>query len=229
MTSGIYLITCTRPGALPLYYVGQSADITRRRQEHFGELRRGSHYNAVLNRAYKKYGHEAFKFEVLEAGEADELNAMEQFWLDSMYGSDRCANMAGHAESPGKGRKTTEETRRRMAEVKTGTRHTEETRRRISEIQTGKKRGPHKAETRHKIGAAQVGAQNHAFGKKGAAHHRSKPIEGACVVTGAIIRFESAHLAKAAGFSQSAISSVCAGKWETHKGYRWRFVTSCDE
>lgn len=222
--SGIYLIKCCRPGERSIYYVGQSSDMPRRRQEHFGDLRRGDHYNAHMQRACNKYGLPAFSFRVLETCSPDLLTAREQFWLDKMFGRARCMNLALCADSPGRGIKRSPESIRLMSKAKTGIRHSEETRQLLSRIQLGKKRGPHSEEVKRKIGDAQKGAKNHSFGKRGGAHHRSKAVEGTCVETGAVIRFESSQLAKDAGFSQSAISSVCRGKWSTHKGYKWRFV-----
>lgn len=223
--SGIYLITCKPEGGLPYYYVGQSIDCGRRKTEHFGELRRGSHANAKMQNVFRSHKESAFTFEVLEECAPSDLEQAEQFWLDEMVGYRRCMNAARCADAPGRGLKRSEETRERIAKAKTGLRHSEQTRKRISEVQQGKKRGPRSEETKRKIAEAQVGDKNHFFGRSGTLHHRSKPVEGVNVSTGDRIRFESANLAKISGFNPTGITACCRGEAKTYKGYSWRFIS----
>ena len=50
----------------------------------------------------------------------------------------------------------------------------------------------------------------------------SEPVIGTNVETGEEIRFKSMQEAQRNGFQSGKISMCCAGKRETHKGYRWR-------
>src|SRR6478752_234648 len=65
MASGIYRIKVERGDKSPRFYVGQAVNLTRRRHEHFNKLRHGSHKSPPLQRAFLKYGEEAFSFHVL--------------------------------------------------------------------------------------------------------------------------------------------------------------------
>lgn len=58
---GIYLITNTISGTV---YVGQARKISRRWALHKRQLRNGTHHCRYLQKAYWKYGHEAFSFSV---------------------------------------------------------------------------------------------------------------------------------------------------------------------
>jgi group I intron endonuclease len=56
-----------------------------RRRQHFSKLRRNSHYNKYLQRAWNKYGEEHFTFEVIEhlsAGTNSDLNSLEKHWIN---------------------------------------------------------------------------------------------------------------------------------------------------
>ena len=67
-------------------YVGQTCNISERRKQHekdepFNNLR--AEYNYPLSRAIRKYGAEAFKFEVLENElSLEEANAREDYWIE---------------------------------------------------------------------------------------------------------------------------------------------------
>lgn len=67
-------------------YVGQTCNISERRKQHekdepFNNLR--VEYNYPLSRAIRKYGAEAFEFEILESGlSLEEANAREDYWIE---------------------------------------------------------------------------------------------------------------------------------------------------
>lgn len=62
-------------------YLGSTADLKRRLAAHYRALKVGKHYNSYLQRAWDKYGAEAFSFEVLEMpGDNSTLLEREQFW-----------------------------------------------------------------------------------------------------------------------------------------------------
>lgn len=70
------------------WYVGQSIDIQTRWCQHRNELYKKVHHNTHLQRAYIKYGSNAFEWVVLEECTEDELNELESKWIskkDSFY------------------------------------------------------------------------------------------------------------------------------------------------
>lgn len=83
--SGIYLLKVLDTEKV---YTGSSVDIKRRIKEHFSDLRRGTHSNQLLQRAFNKYGEESFFFYLMEDMPRDSsqkvLCEREQFYLDSL-------------------------------------------------------------------------------------------------------------------------------------------------
>lgn len=78
---GIYAITHTETGTR---YIGSSKDIVHRFSQHKPNLRQGKSGHAVLQRAWSKYGEDAFTFDILEAvSDKADLLAAEQRWIDS--------------------------------------------------------------------------------------------------------------------------------------------------
>lgn len=67
-------------------YVGITCDIKQRRKQHekdeaFNDLRK--EYNYPLSRAFRKYGVDAFSFEIIEEIEnRDEANIKEDYWIN---------------------------------------------------------------------------------------------------------------------------------------------------
>ena len=67
-------------------YVGITCDIKQRRKQHekdeaFNDLRK--EYNYPLSRAFRKYGVDAFSFEIIEEIEnRDEANLREDYWIN---------------------------------------------------------------------------------------------------------------------------------------------------
>ena len=83
MAGGIYLITCTQNGR---QYVGSSKDIAYRWRKHREKLSSGRHWNRYLQRAWNKYGGEAFEYAILETVEdASLLHIREQHWIDTLH------------------------------------------------------------------------------------------------------------------------------------------------
>ena len=77
---GIYRIICTPTGK---FYIGSSKNILDRFKGHKRGLRAGVHHSSKLQNAWKKYGEEAFKFEVLEeVVDEKRLREIEQLYID---------------------------------------------------------------------------------------------------------------------------------------------------
>ena len=111
--------------------------------------------NRIIARAVKKYGRDAFTYEILEADVFDEflpdleVAYIEKFNTVAPHGYN--LDSGGHHATP------SEETRRKLSEINKGKRHSEETRRKISESNKGKTRPPRSDGHRRKLSEAKKG------------------------------------------------------------------------
>jgi group I intron endonuclease len=170
MKSGIYKITVERQGAQPKYYIGQAINLNRRWVHHKSLLRRGTHRNQFLQKAFVKYGETSFVYEVLILCSPGELTEHEQRILDT-YSPRQVYNVHKRCVSSRLGVRHSDETRAKIGAGNEGKKllseeararisaaqawkRTEEGRRRLSEAQLGK---THSAEARKKISLAQRG------------------------------------------------------------------------
>ncbi len=125
--SGIYKITCT---ANKRFYIGSAVNLHVRRYDHYNTLKRNVHKNPHLQRAFNKYGIEAFTFEVLELVLIPEmLTAREQYWFDKLKPFGR----RGYNIAP-------------IAGSNLGKHHTPETREKLRQIHLGSKMPPEAVE-----------------------------------------------------------------------------------
>lgn len=119
-TTGVYLITNTVTGAV---YVGSTAQgFHQRWTGHKCALKRNTHPNRYLQRAWNKYGQHAFTFTVAEyVSDLETLLAREQAWIDQYFtlGADHCYNLTPTAGSQ-RGRQVTDEQRRKMSVFQKG-------------------------------------------------------------------------------------------------------------
>ena len=137
---GVYRIVNTLDGKV---YIGSSSRCRRRLRQHRWLLDAGRHTNGHLQGAWKKYGEAAFRFEVIEyipSALIGELTDFEQGWIDATRAWDSAYgyNLARFAETVGRGRVVSEESRRRMSEAHKGKKSSEESRRRVSEALRGR-------------------------------------------------------------------------------------------
>lgn len=145
---GIYKIVNSVNGKV---YVGSASCLKGRRVAHWGRLRKGNHHSIKLQRAWEKYGPEAFEFVVIElVSDKAELIAREQHWIDALGaatdGYNICA-VAGRTE----GMYWTEERKRQASERMRGVPKSEPHKAMMALSQTGKKLSE---ETKAKISAA---------------------------------------------------------------------------
>ncbi len=82
VSSGIYRITNTVNGH---FYIGQSRNIKRRWYLHKNNATKTKKHYTVLEKAFKKYGIEAFAFEIIEFCSVDDLDSREMFYISKMH------------------------------------------------------------------------------------------------------------------------------------------------
>jgi len=180
MASGIYSIRNKANGKL---YVGSTVDFASRWANHRCQLRKGNHDNSYLQRAWVKYGEDAFEFAVLvECPEGDLAVTEARFIhethagtrehgynLDTFIQGRRAVSPETRAKLSAacKGRKLSDETKAKLSAAKMGRKHSLEARAAMSLAQTGRKHSEetlqkfrehrHTDETRAKIAAAHTG------------------------------------------------------------------------
>lgn len=78
--TGIYKITNIINNKI---YIGQSINIEERFSQHKKSYLQpySKHYNCLIYRAFRKYGLENFRFEILEECKIEELSKKESFWI----------------------------------------------------------------------------------------------------------------------------------------------------
>ena len=112
--SGIYGWQNTVNGK---WYVGSAARLRNRRAVHITGLTGGKHYSRKFQRAWAKYGAEAFEFHVLELVEAQtDLLDREQHWIDRLNAFHGGYNSLPKAGSS-LGSKRTAETRAKISAI----------------------------------------------------------------------------------------------------------------
>jgi group I intron endonuclease len=92
-TCGIYTITSPSNKM----YIGQSINIEKRLQTHKSMLRGGRHPNVRLQGACNRYGLNELQFSIAEACPEEQLDAREQWWIDSHNSQ---YNMSRNAANP---------------------------------------------------------------------------------------------------------------------------------
>lgn len=160
---GIYVIRNMVTGKI---YVGQSRDVISRVATHRARLNRGAHNNSYLQSSWVRHGMDAFEFEVVDECPPGELNAREEFFIETF---DSCNPAKGYnqSKSAAGGVKPTGERNKRISEALKGRKLTDEHRKNMSRTQsapdavarkvaymTGRPASP---ETREKIRQSKLG------------------------------------------------------------------------
>lgn len=139
-TPGIYAIFHKPTGRV---YVGSALSIYARWKDHRNSMRRGTHRNPYLQRTFDKYGADSFEFRVLETvPNPENLIEREQHWIDRLHTTNRSKgfNIAPRAGS-NLGLKFTPEQRARIGASVRGRKTSEETKRKIATKAMGNRRG----------------------------------------------------------------------------------------
>ena len=117
-TPGVYIIVNHAANAL---YVGQSQRVNKRVREHLRLLRRGSHYNVYLQRAWDKYGDAAFLWAVeVTCEDPDDLDAIEEAFISGRGWFDvpTVYNIADFSRAPMRGKTHSPEARAKISAAK---------------------------------------------------------------------------------------------------------------
>lgn len=134
--SGIYRITNTVTGD---FYIGSSKNVRQRWLGHRHGLTRGTHANARLQHAWNKYGEDSFAFEMLVEVDPECLLDMEQSFFDQHRPAYNISPIAG-APVGMRGRKFTEEHRRKIGDGNRGKKRSPELREAIRQSRLGSKK-----------------------------------------------------------------------------------------
>lgn len=140
---GIYLIRCYCNSKI---YIGSAVCLYSRTHVHLHNLRKDTHANIHLLRAFKRYGERSFLFAVLEyVNDKNDLLKKEQEFIDYYKPNFNLLKIAGNSL----GYKMTKEQKEHMSKIRLGRqttgmlgkKHTEEAKKKISE--KAKARGLH--------------------------------------------------------------------------------------
>lgn len=125
----IYLIRNLANGKV---YIGQTINYRRRKNNHISKLNAGRHFNMYLQKAWNKYGANAFQFEMLEECEVRDLDKKEREYI-KLY---KCSESnSGYNLMTGgqKYRHFTDDVKKRMSIAGTGRVFTDSHKQKLSE------------------------------------------------------------------------------------------------
>lgn len=121
--SGIYGIFNAVSGKI---YVGQSSNMAARKQSHFWALRKGTHFNNMLQNSFSEHGEKCFEFRVLEEVPVDMLDVRERSWI-SYYRAASPGKLCNSESGGHLRKKLSPETRAKLSAAKLGSKLSPET------------------------------------------------------------------------------------------------------
>lgn len=233
--SGIYAIRNTTNNK---QYVGSSANIRIRQKLHVNVLIRNKHHSIVLQRAWNKYGRDAFEFQILEEVNVEDLLVREQFYIDNHKPEYNICPIAGSS----RGKLVSEETRKKMSLLRRGVKHSEE-RNRIKSIAQGgdnhwtrKKKFTDEAKQRMSDAQKKLYTNGYISPRKGrkmpsecveaSRVRNSIPVDQLTIDGEFIKQWPSAKAVELEiGIYATNIGAACKGKVKQAKGFKWKYTT----
>lgn len=202
---GIYVCWCKSNGK---YYLGSTISFKSRRQDHLKLLRKNKHHSSHFQFAWNKYYENNFVWLKIRDCKRENLEKIEQHYLNIFqpWNDEIGFNIARFVDSQSRGRKMSDETKRKISVARTGKKLSAEKRKSISDGKKGlpwtekqkesnakyqrslkennaphhnKGRAPNQ-ETRDKISAANSGENNFSFGRKKSPEEIQKQVEKMC-------------------------------------------------
>ena len=210
--SGIYQIRNLVNGNR---YIGSASHFGRRWSTHRKALNESRHHSVPLQRAWDKYGVEAFEFAVVERiPDKHLLIQAEQAWIDATNPEYNVAKVAGSSlgirrseHTKSRLRASWTEDRRAAFTIKVkgrgqGVALTEAHRANIAAALSGRERSKdHKARLSKALGGY--------------------PVIGTHIKTGAVVTAPYVSALRELGFHPDHVRDCANGKRKTHKGYCW--------
>ena len=226
-------------------YVGLTTDLKARQAE--WKCLKQPYAGNVINNARKKYGIDAFDFEILKECEDEELDYWEKYYIKELNtkkpygynmteGGDGCPGYIHSEETrkkisdANKGRKFSEEHKRHISESKKGLKHTAEQNKKHSERMKCEKNPfwgkQHTEETKRKISEAKKGKKRPIDAVRRTSEKLSKPVIQIDIVNNRTIAVykSMAEAVKSTGCHKPNIIECCKKRRNTAGGYKWKYA-----
>lgn len=145
--AGIYLIRNTITGAV---YVGRAMNLEKRKRRHFAMLSQGIHHSIKLQRAFDKYGRDAFVAETLVICSPENLGLYEQIAIDGLMACEHGYNIAPVSGAPMAGRRSSIEANLKRSASMKGRQKSPKTCQLLSAALIGVRHSPDRIESNRK-------------------------------------------------------------------------------
>lgn len=227
MTQGVYEIVNLFDGKATAY-VGSAVNVKRRWSRHRRELVGQKHHNEHLERAWHKYGAEAFEFCVIEeVADVAQLLEREQYWLDRYFEMPASVyNIARDAQAPMQGLALSDEHKRKIGEASQGRAMPEAAKSAISRSMMGNQNGlghPCSEKKKQKISEALTGREFSDEWKRKIGASVARPYPSFIHrETGEIIPLgrNLSKLCQGRGWNRGAMCQVALGHKSSYKGWQ---------
>jgi hypothetical protein len=161
-------------------YIGQTIDLQKRWYKH-QSVSRDQNYNYPLYNSMRKYGIENFEIEIIDqCDDIFECNNLEELWIERRQSRNK--DIGYNISKGGDNKEISEETRQKMSLAMAGEKnpfygkkHSEETKRKIAEARRGTKTSE---EVKQKMSETRKGEGNGMYGKNHTQESKDKIAKG---------------------------------------------------
>lgn len=201
-------------------YVGQTKSLQKRKREHLNSLRKGTHFNHHLQRAWDKNGEFNYEWYAIETCKIEELDELESYWID-YYDAYRDGYNQTIGGGGARGYKQTNKSNEKRRQSMLGENNpmygrTGELNPAYGADHSGEKNGMY---GRHHTESANEKNRQAHIGRKNA---NSRPV--ICVETNEFF-WSMGEAKRATGCDDTTITRCCRGIKKTCGGYHWRYAT----